>query len=259
MNNNDATIGVYTDYGIATILNNFSEDMIRDIIQESIDKYRFRPFGLRAPNYPEIFNQKFNTIIIHSTGYDEDIQEQRVMCLNTIISTILDYYHLVLTSDIPDEELYTVCYTIYQLFVSEFTERMVNFFTQFILNNMNTLLNNIKINNNISISKNNKNSYGKQIYNNQELELVYENMNYIIDVLASLDVPLDLLITYLSDDKTSNLICNYVIDTGDVYKNYFASFLTDQSTSADMITKIRLKYVEATIENKEILKSTFEN
>jgi hypothetical protein len=124
---------------------------------------------------------------------------------------------------------------------------------------MNTLLNNIKINNNISISKNNKNSYGKQIYNNQELELVYENMNYIIDVLASLDVPLDLLITYLSDDKTSNLICNYVVDTGDVYKNYFASFLTDQSTSADMITKIRLKYVEATIENKEILKSTFEN
>jgi hypothetical protein len=120
-------------------------------------------------------------------------------------------------------------------------------------------LNNIKINSNISTTKNDKNSYRKQNYNNQELELVYENMNYIIDVLASLDVPLDLLITYLSDDKTSNLICNYVVDTGDVYKNYFASFLTDQSTSADMITKIRLKYVEATIENKEILKSTFEN
>ena len=38
MNNNDATIGVYTDYGIATILNNFSEDMIFEAAKLSAGK-----------------------------------------------------------------------------------------------------------------------------------------------------------------------------------------------------------------------------
>ena len=78
-------------------------------------------------------------------------------------------------------------------------------------------------------------------------------MGYIVDILAGLDIPFEDLVAYLSDQKTSDFISSYVEDTADIYKNHFAKFLVDQTTSADMITKIRLKYVEATIENKELL------
>jgi hypothetical protein len=251
MENNEASVGVYTDYGIATILSNFSEGMIQDIIKESLD-YRFRPFGLRAPNYPEIIDQQLANVKVHSTGYDNQIEEQRVSAMNTIITTILDYYQLSLTTEIPDELLYSVCYILYQLFVSEFTERMTNFFTQYILNHIDSIINKIRMDN-LSNTKASKNSYVKKIYNNQDLELVYENMGYIVDILAGLDIPFEDLIAYLSDQKTSDFITTYVEDTSDIYKNHFARFLIDQTTSADMITKIRLKYVEATIENKELL------
>ena len=250
MENNEASVGVYTDYGIATILSNFSEGMIEDIIKESLD-YRFRPFGLRAPNYPEIIDQQLSNVKVHSTGYDAEIEEQRVGSMNTIINTILDYYKLSIVNEIPDELLYSVCYILYQLFVSEFTERMTNFFTQYILNHIDSIINKIRMDN-INNTKASKNSYVKKIYNNQDLELVYENMSYIVDILAGLDIPFSDLITYLSDQKTSDFISAYIQDTGDVYMNYFATFLTDQTTSADMITKIRFKYVEATIENKEL-------
>ena len=251
MENNEAQVGVYTDYGIATILSNFSEGMIQDIIKESLD-YRFRPFGLRAPNYPEIINQQLSNVKIHSTGYDNEIEEQRVASMGTIITTILDYYQLSLTTEIPDELIYSVCYILYQLFVSEFTERMTNFFTQYILNHIESIINKIRMDN-LGNTKASKNSYVKKIYNNQDLELVYENMSYIVDMLAGLDIPFTDLVAYLSDQKTADLISTYVEDTGDIYKNHFAKFLVDQTTSADMITKIRLKYVEATIENKELL------
>ena len=251
MENNETTVGVYTDYGIATILSNFSEGMIQDIIKESLD-YRFRPFGLRAPNYPEIIDQQLANVKMHSTGYDGEIEEQRVGAMNTIINTILDYYQLNITTDIPDELIYSVCYILYQLFVSEFTERMTNFFTQYILNHIESIINKIRMDN-LSNTKASKNSYVKKIYNNQDLELIYENMGYIVDILAGLDIPFNNLVAYLSDQKTADFISTYIEDTGDIYKNHFARFLTDQTTSADMITKIRLKYVEATIENRELL------
>ena len=253
MENNEAQVGVYTDYGIATILSNFSEGMIQDIIKESLD-YRFRPFGLRSPNYPEIIDQQLTNVKMHSTGYDNEIEEQRVSSVGTIISTILDYYQLSLTNEIPDELIYSVTYILYQLFVSEFTERMINFFTQYILNHIDSIINKIRLENNANNTKASKNSYVKKIYNNnQDLELVYENMGYIIDLLAGLDIPFEDLVTYLSDKKTSDLLSTYITDNADIYKNHFARYLIDQTTSADMITKIRLQYVEATIQNKELL------
>ena len=250
MINNENTVGVYTDYGIATILGNFSDDMVGDIVRESLE-YRFRPFALRAPNYPEIIQQQLDNVKLHSTGYDNEIEEQRVATLNNIINTILEYYQLTLTIDIPDEQLYTFCYILYQIFVSEFTERMTNFFTQYILNNIDSIINQIKADNGYKITKNNP--YSKKIYNTQDLELIYENMSGIVNILSGLDIPLPALIASLSDVKTSNFLCSYIVDTGDIYKNHYAKFLLDQTTSAAMITKIRLQYVKATIENTELL------
>lgn len=247
LENNEAMVGVNTDYGIATILGNFSDEAIQDIIQESIDKYRFRPFGLRAPNYPKIINDRFDSILINSTGYDDTIQEKRAETLTTIIDTILTYYELVRSDDIPDDQLFTVCYLVYQLFVSEFTPRMINFYTQYIINNMDNFL---KILN--PEDKSVKNTYTKRIYNNQDYAIIYENMSKIVDILAGLDIPLDQLITYISDENTSNFLCQYIQDTGDVYKNKFASFLVDEATSSDIIVKIRLQFVGVTSENIDV-------
>ena len=242
MENNEASVGVYTDYGIATILSNFSEGMIEDIIKESLD-YRFRPFGLRAPNYPEIIDQQLSNVKVHSTGYDAEIEEQRVGSMNTIINTILDYYKLSIVNEIPDELLYSVCYILYQLFVSEFTERMTNFFTQYILNHIDSIINKIRMDN-INNTKASKNSYVKKIYNNQDLELVYENMSYIVDILAGLDIPFVDLVAYLSDQKTADFISTYVEDTGDIYKNHFAIYLQDNRYMSQLLTciKLRLQY-----------------
>lgn len=247
LENNIATVGVNTDYGIATILSNFSDQAVQDIVKESID-YRFRPFGLRSPNYPKILNDHFDAIKMNSTGYDNDIEEKRVECLTTIIDSILSYYGLARSNDIPDEQLYSVCYMLYQLFVSEFTDRMVNFYTQYIINNMNELLNYLS-----AEDKSIKNTYTKKIYNTQDYAIIYENMSKIADIIAGLDIPLDQLIAYISDQQTSDFLCQYIEDINDVYKNKFACFLIDDTTSADIITRIRLQFVGATNENKSIL------
>lgn len=247
INNNQAVMGISTDYGIATILGNFSDDFVEDTIKESIT-YRFRPYGLRSPNYPEILNTQLLNVKNHSVGYEDQIEDKRVEVMGNIIDTINEYYGLYRIEDIPDEQIYSLALVMYQIFVSEFTERMLNFYTQYIINNIGSIISALT-----PEQKATKTSYAKKLYNSQNLIIIYDNMNYVVDLLASLDVPLDQLVTYLSDPQTANFITSYIGQVKDTYKFCFANYIIDPSTRPDIITAIRFKFVNLTIENNELL------
>jgi len=246
INSNQAIMGISTDYGIATILGNFSDDFIEDTIKESID-YRFRPYSLRSPNYPEILNNQLLSVLEHSSGYDEMIEEKRVEVFKCIIDTINEFYNLRIVEEIPDEQIYSIAYMMYQIFVSEFTERMLNFYTQYIIDNMGNLLKYLG-----TEIKTTKTAYAKKIYNNENYIAIYDNMNGIVDILAGLDIPFDVLVSYLSDRNTAMVITQFINENDDTYKNRFASYILDQRTRPDVITAIRLKFVQATAENKDL-------
>lgn len=242
IDNNRATAGIETDYEIASILSNFSDDIIKDIISESL-MYRFRVFGLRMANYPEILCGSINNILNHSTGHDQEIIEKKEDVLRTIINTIAEYYGFQISEEIEPEQLYTVCYIIYQIFVSEFTDRMLNFYTQYIIDNMGALVKHLKS------EETSKSVYSKKIYNNQDLGIIYDNMLQVMDVIAGLDIELPELITYLSDKNTSDFLCQYIEPIDDIYKKHFAVFITDPTTKADVVTAVRFKFVGTTMEN----------
>jgi len=256
INNNQAVMGISTDYGIATILGNFSEDFIKDIIKESLD-YRFRPYGLRSPNYPEILNSQLESVKANSIGYNDQIEDKKEEVFNSIIDSINEFYGMERSEDIPDEYLYTVTYLMYQIFVSEFTERMLNFYTQYILDNMDPILDYIsKL---AGDQKTSKTNYAKKLYNNEKYITIYDNMNLVVDILAGLDIELPQLIEYLSDQTTSTMITNYISAIDDVYKNRFASFISDSATRADIITAVKFKFVQATVENTDLYDPTKNN
>ena len=250
INNNQAVMGISTDYGIATILGNFSEDFIEDTIKESLS-YRFRPYGLRSPNYPEIFNSQLQNIKDHSVGYEDQIEDKIVDVFTIVINVINNYYGFRINEDIPDEQIYTISYMMYQIFVSEFTERMLNFYTQYIINNMENLLGYLA-----NEKKSSKTSYAKKIYNNEKYIAIYDNMNLVVDILAGLDIPLNTLIAYLSDQNTADFLTTYIAENDDTYKNRFASFIVDPSTKPDVITAIKFKFVQLTAENLEMFDPT---
>ena len=247
INNNQASMGISTDYGIATILGNFSEDFIEDTIKESIN-FRFRPYGLRSPNYPEIMSSQLQNVKAHTLGYEDQIDDKYVEVMTSIINTINEFYGLQIMEDIPDEQIYTIASIMYQVFVSEFTERMLNMYTQYIVNNITTLLNYLPADQKIS-----KTNYAKKLYNDQNLIAVYDNMGAVVDVLAGLDFSFDQLIAYMSDNQTAAYVCQYINQVDDVYKNRFASFIIDPATRPDVITAIRFKFVALTVENSEIM------
>jgi hypothetical protein len=247
---NIISAGINTDYAVQTILSNFSEDFIANLIQTSL-QYRFRPFALRSPNYPEIFYNQFESIIQNSTGYDSTIIDRREDTFHLIIDTICNYYNLQICNDIPEDQLYPLAYYMYQIFVSEFTERMIDFYTSYIIKNEASLVAAIQ-----PSEKQLNTIYAKKIYNNQNLMLIYDNMSKVIDILAGIDISFAELVLYLSDPQVSTLINTYIVDNGDIFKNYYSIFIRDQVTKTDMMTCIRFKYVSNTAENEAIFDVT---
>lgn len=239
---NIAVAGLNTDYEISTILGNFSEEYISNTIKSTID-YKFRPFGLRSPDYPTILKNQFQNIYAHSTGYDDIIRDKEYETYHNIIATIIEYYNLTVVDEIPDEQLYPVTFYLYQILVSEFTDRMINMITNYIIQNS------LSIVTQLPKAIQTKTNYSSKLYTNPNYITIYDNMTDVLDIVAGLDIDMPTLFTLLSDELVSNLICTYIQDRGDIYKNYFASYIANQITSTDVLSAVRLNFTNKTVNN----------
>ena len=248
INMNNVTIE--TDRALASILDNFSEDFILDSVRNSFD-YIFRPYSTRMANYPMLIESKFKGILDNYMGPDKvSIIEKRNETLHLILNEVCQKYNLAITTDIHDEHLYPLCYTLYQILVSEFTDRVINFFAYYINKHRDQLIRSIGL----EANNPNKTGYAKKMYSDFSQIVVYENMDQILDVMAGLDISLYNILIELSDLNTASFITSYISDAGDMYKNHVASYLRNHITRTDMITAVKIKFSEITSEYMKLSK-----
>ena len=245
---------IETDRALADILGNFSEDYIRDLINQAFI-WKFRPFENRMPNYAYLIEQKYIAIRNNYTGPNpEEIEMDRISTYKLIIDIICENYHLVISNEIPPEQIYELCYVMCQVLLTDFTDKLIDLFSNYISSHIEDLLTVIP-----DERKNNKSSFSKKVETNPNHILIYENMTTVADAVASLDIPFDMLLNMILDNNTANFILSYIADAGDVYKYYFASFILDPSTRSQMITSIKFKFVQINYPNANILNANTEN
>ena len=230
---------INTDKELASILGRFSDETIVNLIDEALF-YKYRPFDNRMPNLPETVSQQFNNLRMCSSIDIDGINDREREVYYTIIERICSAYRLTLTmQDIPADKIYPLAYTMYQIFISEFSLRMLTFFANYILSNKDMLINSIPDNKKID----RKTTYTKKMFVDQSIINIYENMESIIDIIAGLDFPFHTLLVQLAGKEIADFITQYVADTGDLYKNFYASYIYGQVTRTDMITSIKLRFL----------------
>ena len=58
--------------------------------------------------------------------------------------------------------------------------------------------------------------------------------------MTAYDIPMNQLLTIITNNETAVTLCNNLTDLGDLYKYYYASFVLDPKSKADMLTCIKL-------------------
>lgn len=244
MNLNMGRATIETNRELAAILSNFSDEFIEAMFQEAM-MYKFRPFQMPLPNYPYIFESQFASIMQNYTGNNPDaIKQRREDTYLMIIRLICNSYNLSMAGEISYEHLWPLCYKMYQLFVSEFSNVLVEFFTNYINGHIDMILGTMS-----EEQKTIKSNYSKILYADPTKIIVYENIDYILDVVSSMDINFDQLVRQITDADTVNIITSYIADNGDVYKNFFASYIRDPITKTDIITSIKVNFVKSSVDS----------
>ena len=246
-----ASIGMIdTDQALGTILSNFSSDYILHVVQDSLS-IKFRPFSDEMPNICDILERQFAAVYANAPDYIDQVSYTRSETYQEIIRIICNYYNLEFTGvfeDIEDNELYGIARTLYDIFVSRFTMYCMSFFTRYIVDNKEDIYN--MINNNPEANRTKE--YAKKVVDDSIMLLIHANINNIILAMPTFDISLNQLLQYFCDTATYNRLSSLLVDRGDIYKNYYASYITNPKTTAEMITSIKLSLQSVTYEIKEL-------
>lgn len=245
-NLNMGKASIETNRELSAILSNFSDDYIEAVFQEAIT-YKFRPFNMGPPNYPYLFESQFQSILSHYQGRNPDpIHQRREETYLMIINLICNNYQLQRTADINYEHLWPLCYKMYEIFISNFTEILIGFFTNYIFSHQDMIIGSMTDEQRVI-----KSNYGKAIYTEQNKIIMYENMDYALEAVASMDINFEQLIHHITDQDIANMICMYIADTADIYRNHFASYIRNPLTKTDIITSIKISFMKATVDTSE--------
>ena len=246
-----ASIGMIdTDQALGTILSNFSSEYILHVVGDSLNM-RFRPFADEMPNMCDILERQFSAIYANAPDYIDQISYTRTETYQEIIKIICNYYNLEFTGvfeEIEPNELYGIARTLYDIFISRFTMYCIDFFTRYILDNKESIYN--MVNNDPAAYRPKETS--NKVVDDSMLFLIHANINNIVMAMPTIDISLSILLEYFCDPATFNRLNNLLLDRGDIYKNYYASFITNNKTTAEMITSIKLALQSLTYEIKNI-------
>lgn len=238
-----------TDAGIGTILSHFDTNYINHVIDDCL-QMRFRPFDAPMPNYVDILEREFVAIKANAKDYIDNINEVRSETYREIISKICNFYNLSCTislENISEDELYGIAHTMYDIFVSRFTDHMLDFFVMYIINNADSITTYLKNDEN-AIKPKETSLYNPKYYIDPKYILIHANVNNVVYNMAAYDIEFPNLLVYLSDPNTAASLSSLFSDNGDIYKNYYASYILNPEYTAGVLTNIKLLLQQKTIE-----------
>lgn len=246
---NDFIGSIDTDMAIGTILSNFETPWIMHTVQDSLNM-KFRPFREPMPNFADIVNRQFNTLLEASPDYRDKVEETRRQTLVEIIDALCTYYNLIFVEqydNINTVELYGIAHTMYDILVSRFTDYMVNFFTSYIMNNIDSIYAYLVADDNVRKMKE-KDSMARS-YIDPKFMLIHANLNRVIDNMRAYDIPLETLLEYFTDQSTAARLSMLLEDTRDIYKFHYAIYLEDDRYRSQLLTAIKLRLQARTQES----------
>ena len=236
----NTTAQLNTEKAVAEILSNFNSNFVMDVMEDSL-KSRFKPYTTDGINYPMMLERDFKTSLMSNPSYTDQINEVRAQTYMEIIQMICGFYNLNYVGD-PEasaDQLYATATMMYDVFCCAFTGKMVHFYIQYILNNIDSLYKMIKKPDDAK-SMRDGTAYGKKIYVDPKLIMVHSCMDQIMDILSGIDITMPTLMKYLVGPQQANYLCSVLEDKNDLYKYHYASYLTNPYTRPDMFTILKL-------------------
>ena len=238
--NNKIISNINADKALASVLSNFDSNYITHIVSDSLEM-KFRPYSNSLPGVYSI-ESTFNNLLnnIEEPDARRNILEVRENTYLEIIDIICKYYDIQFNPS-EDTDLYSAVYWIYNFFVSDFTNTILNFYINYILKGKDGIYSYL----NLEKNKKDKDSttiYSKKVCGTDEkISIIHANIETVLDAISSFDIGFQNLVLYSigNNEQLTSFLLSSIVDINDVFKYHFASLLQTQYR-ADIITCVKL-------------------
>lgn len=233
---NSLLYNIVSDNQLASILSYFDSDYIHSIVDNSL-QCRFRPYNPPMPNLVNSLEMDYKSVINQYTETEES-KQIRYSSYCDIIRIICDRCDI--DYNIENVDIYSAASTIYDLLISNFTNNIINFFTNYIIKERNTLYNGL----NLAALKKNKDSstiYNKKIFSNSiKMAIINANLEYVLDSIKVFDIPFEEILSFIYPKEICNFITSTFLPRNDFYKTTFVPILEIPECKVLLLTSIRL-------------------
>lgn len=250
---NNVDFGIVSDSEIVSIISNFSDDMIMDIIHRN-SANKFRPYQHYVGNLVGAIESSFKANAENYPQFYAETMERRNEVYSNILMTLCSLHGLSLNVN-ENTDLYSLAFVLYDFTVSKFTINMINFFANYIINETSSLYEYLNLRD-AKKNKDNSASYSKKIFKgNHKLATIHANLETVIDCICGFDIDFMTLasVSTLDPNITSFLTSN-ISEVTNLFKILFVPYVRDPRYRAIIITlvRMRLQELEANIDSSVI-------
>ena len=237
--NNKTISNINADKALSSILSNFDSNYISHIITDSLEM-KFRPY---SNSLPGIFSIEGNFINLLENVEDsvsrEKILEVREETYKEIIDIICNYYNIQYRP-LENTDIYSAVFWIYNFFVSDFTNTLINFYVNYIIKEKDGIYDYLKLDG-CKKDKDSATIYSKKVCPDEKISIIHANIESVLDTISEFDIGFQNLVIYSlgNQEQLISFLLSSVVDINNVFKYHFASLL-QTNYRADVITCVKL-------------------
>lgn len=225
------------DNALAAILDKFDSSYVMDVIENSL-QIKFRPYDQPMPNIVYGFEQQFSEILRGFTSNQDDIIVKRQETYANVIDTLCRKYSLQFNAT-DETDYYSAAFYLYRFLVSEFTSNIITFYTNFLIQEKDMLVESLDIKD----SKKNDSymAYSAKLFKSEKLSLIHGNIGTVISNMSTLDIDLyRILNSIYADTSVARYIFSLITDCGNFFQTHFESYAIDPLYGPEIQTQIKL-------------------
>lgn len=239
---NNVDFSIVSDSEIVSIISNFSDDMIMDIIyKNSLNK--FRPYQHYVGNLIGAIENTFKLNQENFPQFQKETLERRNELYLNILSYLCSTNGLTLEID-ENTDLYSLAFVLYDFIISKFTINMINFFANYIIHESNSLFEYLNLRE-LKKNKDNSSSYSKKIFKgNSKLATIHANLEIVMDNICAFDIDLVALVSMSTlDQNITSFITNNIGEVTNLFKSLFVPYIKGPNRAV-IITLVRMRLQE---------------
>lgn len=232
MNQYGDIMTVRSDSSMNEIMKNFSSDYVISIMYREIDNFKTLPMDISRPitNIVPVIEAEFLRLSEQYPYDKENLTTTRTEIYYNIIQTIGNQYKLIISFP-EDTDLYAIACALYQFFICDLNNNIINFLTSFIIANIDSLhemLGGVK-------KKDNKPaSYS---YINPNTFDVLNSINTVMTYVSGMDITIHQFLS--SNPETYKFLKDSVDEADSFMREFIYPKLTDYQFSPILIASIK--------------------